>query len=115
MMMNGRHLEDTLLAKFVGCHLQDHGDSLDDEHPADERQQQLLLDHHCNRPDCASKGERTYVPHKNFGGMSVVPKEADGRAHHGAAKNGQFSDLWHALEFEVRREGSVAANVSKDG
>ena len=115
MMMNGRHLEDTLLAQLVGCDLQDHRNGLDDEHAADERQQQFLLDHHRDRSNCASESERTYVSHENFRGMGVVPKKPDGRAHHGAAKNCQLADLRHALQFEVRRKCSVAADIGEHG
>src|SRR5579872_3864189 len=101
MVMNRRHLEDTLLAQFVGCDLQDHGNGLDDEHAAYKRQQQFLLNHDCHCTDCASKSQRAYVSHKNFGWMCVIPKKADGRPHHGPAENGQFSYLWHTLQFEV--------------
>ena len=43
MMVEGRHLENALLAQLVAAHLQNHGDRFDDEDSADEKQQHFLL------------------------------------------------------------------------
>src|SRR5436309_7834159 len=44
VMMDRRHLKDALLAQLVRNHLQDHRERFQHKDPADERQQQLLLD-----------------------------------------------------------------------
>src|ERR1700686_2284976 len=114
-MVDRRHLEDTLLAQFVGSHLQNHGERLNHEHASDERQQKFLFNHYRNRADGAAESERTYVAHEHFRRMGVVPKKTDCRAYHGATKNSQLADLRHAFQLKIGSECSMAADVSEHG
>ena len=60
------------------------------EDPADERQQQFLLDDDRDGADRAAERERAHVAHEYLGRMGVVPEESDARAHHGPAEHRQF-------------------------
>ena len=47
--------------------------------------------------------------------MRVVPEKSNCRAHHGSAKDGEFSDLRHALQLKISREHGMPADVSEHG
>src|ERR1700744_4001916 len=114
MMMKWRHLEDTLFAQLVTANLQDDADGLKNEDAADEGEQQFLFDNNRNSPDGAAQCQRAYIAHKDFRWVSVVPKEANAGADHGAAKDCDLADHRHALKLEVIGKDCVAADVSKD-
>ena len=116
MMMQRRHLEDTLLvAQFVAAHLQHHRDRFEDEDAADERQQQFLADDDGDRADGAAQSQRADVAHEDLRRMGVVPEKSDGCAHHGAAEDGQLADHGHALQFKVVGKDHVAADIGEHG
>src|SRR5262249_34049601 len=46
--------------------------------------------------------------------MCVVPEKPDNRSDHCAAEYGQFSDLWHLLQFQGLGKARVSAHVSKN-
>src|SRR3984893_15715462 len=95
MVMNWRHLKDTFLAQFVRADLENYGQRLDYKNAANKRKKQFLLDHHRHRAYRASQSQRAHVAHKNFRGMSVIPKKSDGCTHHGSAKNCELAHLRH--------------------
>ena len=94
------HLEDALFAELVAADLEHDGERFEDEDAADEGEQQLLADDDGDGADGAAEGQRADVAHEDFGGVGVVPEEADGRADHGSAEDGEFGD--HAACAAVR-------------
>src|ERR1017187_6468576 len=108
-MVDGRHLKNSFLTQLVGADLQNHRERLYDENATDEGQQKLLLDHDCDGANRATECERADVAHEDFGGMRVIPEKSYGGANHGSAKDGQLTDLRHALQFEIGRKRGVAA------
>ncbi len=116
VVMQRSHLEDALfVAQLVTADLEDDRQRLNDEDAADEGQQQLLADDDGDGADGAAEGERTHVAHEDFGGVGVIPEEADGCADHGAAEDGELGDQRHALQLEVVGEDDVAADVGEHG
>ena len=91
------------------------GQRLDDEYPANEGQQQLLLDDDRDRADGAAERERADIAHKNLRRMRVIPEKSDGRANHGTAEDGHLRDLWHLRELEVIGENGVPADIRQYG
>src|SRR5579859_5696113 len=100
-MMERGHLEDALLAQLVAAYLEDDREGLEHEDTADEGEQQLLLDDDGDGADGAAESERADVAHEDFGGVGVVPEEADAGADEGAAEDGELAGEGHALELEV--------------
>src|ERR1035437_10192738 len=116
VVMEGGHLEDSLLVtQLVTADLKNDGDRFEDEDAANEGQQHLLADDDSNRTDGPAQGQRTHVAHKDFRRVGVVPEEADGGAHHGAAENGQLGHFRHVLEFKVVGKNHGAADVGEHG
>src|SRR5215470_13622163 len=115
MMMQGRHLKNALLAQLVRGHLQNHRTRLDDKYSSDERQQKFLLDDHGDGADCTTQSKRAHIAHENFRWVRVVPQESDRRSDHCTAKNGQLTDLRHALKLEIGSERRVPTHVGKNG
>src|ERR1700757_3158829 len=113
--MKRSHLEDALLAELVAADLQHYGKGFEDKDASDERQQQLLADDDGDGADGASEGEGADVSHEDFGGVGVVPEEADAGADHASAEDGHLADERHALKLEVVRENDMSADVGKDG
>ena len=56
-MMNRSHLENPLLAQFVGTHLQNNGQRLYNKDASDKRQEQFLLDDDGHGPNRAAESE----------------------------------------------------------
>ena len=81
------------------CRITDSASS--DEQAADEDEQDLLLDHHGEAADRAAEGERADVAHEDLGGMRVEPEEAERRADHRAAEDGQLAGLRHPGDAQV--------------
>src|SRR5579862_8771946 len=113
-MMEWGHFEDAFLAQLIRANLQNDGKRFNDKHTADERQQEFLLDHDGHGADCPAERQRPNIAHENFGWMGVVPKKPDRASDHGSAKDGQFANLRHTLEFEVGGKCRVAAYVGKN-
>src|SRR5271157_5208372 len=60
MVVNRRHLENALLAKLVGAHLEDLRQRLNHENAPDKWQQQLLLDDDSHGADRSPEGQRSH-------------------------------------------------------
>jgi hypothetical protein len=55
VMVQRGHAEDTLLAELVAADLEDHAGGLGDEDPANDDQQEFLLDEQCDRSRAARR------------------------------------------------------------
>src|SRR5256885_11508146 len=111
-MVQRRHLKYAFLAQLIRPNLKNHRERLKDKYSTNKGQQQLLLNDDRNCPDRSSQGQRSYVTHKDFSRMRVVPEEANAGSDHCSTKDGQLADLWHALQFEVAGKDRVPANIS---
>src|ERR1700733_6342642 len=102
VMVQGRHAEDALAAaQLVAAHLQDDRHRLEIKDPADERQQQLLLDDHSDRGQRAAQRQRAHISHEDLRRMCVVPEKANARARHGPGKDGDFTHQRHTLQLKI--------------
>src|SRR5208337_3221867 len=99
-MVDRRHFENTFLAQLVGTNLQDHRERLDNENTSYERQQQFLLDHNGYGADRAAQRQGADIAHEDFRRMRVVPEKSNSGTDHGSAKDGEFANLRHALQFK---------------
>src|ERR1022692_582046 len=115
-MVDGRHFENAFaVAQLIAAHLKDDGNGFQNEDAADEEQQDFLLDEHGNHGHGAAEAQRTDVAHEDFGGMRVVPQEADASPGHGAAEHGEFAGARIARQLQVLGELRVAAGIGEDG
>src|SRR6266446_7443194 len=73
MVMNGRHAKNALAAQLERTHLQDHGERLDHENAANEKEKDFLLDDDGDHAQGPAQRERAHVAHENLRGMRVVP------------------------------------------
>src|SRR6185437_16633894 len=115
MMVDGGHFEDALFAQLVAADLEDDGKRLNHEDAADKGQQQFLADDDGHGSDGSPEGERAYIAHEDFGGMGVIPEEADAGPHHRSAENGDLADHGHSLKFKVVGKDGMSADVGEDG
>src|ERR1017187_10082577 len=116
VMVDGRHFENAFaVAQLIAAHLKDDGNGFQNEDAADEEQQDFLLDEHGNHGHGAAEAQRTDVAHEDFGGMRVVPQEADASPGHGTAKHGEFAGARIARQLQVLGELRVAAGIGEDG
>src|SRR6266852_5508823 len=93
MMVNGRHTKNTFPAQL---------------------EQNLLLDDHRNDAQRPSKGERTNIAHKKFGGMRVVPQKSQRRSDQRPAQYRQLSNSRDVLNLEIGGPAIVAAHVGQN-
>src|ERR1700731_156662 len=77
MVVDGRHAEDALAAQFERAHLQNHGKCFNNEDTADEKEQDFLLDDHCDGSQRSAQRQGANVAHEDFGGMRVVPEKPE--------------------------------------
>src|ERR1017187_5021513 len=116
VMVDGRHFENAFaVAQLIAAHLKDDGNGFQNEDAADEEQQDFLLDEHGNHGHGAAEAQRTDVAHEDFGGMRVVPQEADASPGHGAAEHGEFAGARIARQLQVLGELRVASGIGEDG
>src|SRR6185369_1763510 len=116
VMMQGRHLKDAFaVTKFVASHLQDHRDGFEHKNASDKEQQNLLLDQYGDYGHRAAQPERAHVAHKDFGGMRVVPEEAETGPGHGAAENSELAGARIARELQILGKFQVAAGIGEHG
>src|SRR2546426_911679 len=76
VVVDRRHPENPLTSQPERCNLEDHRQRLHDEQPADEDQEDLLLDHDGDGPESGPDRHRTDVPKKRPG---TVPAAGIGR------------------------------------
>src|SRR3989339_1631927 len=66
MMMQRRHFKDPPFKKFIGHYLQNYRQSFDHKYPANNYQQELLMQDYCDPGQGRSNRKGTNVPHKSF-------------------------------------------------
>src|SRR5688572_6550655 len=115
VMVERRHLEHSLARELERRDLDDHRGRLGDEHAADDYEQQLLLDEGGYRGEGAAQRQRADIAHENFGGIRVVPKEAEARPHQRAAEDRELRGRREAYEEQVVRKYGVTGNVGQRG
>src|SRR5579863_683325 len=115
VVVQWRHAKNALPGEAIGSHLQNHGDGLNDENAADEKQEHFLFDDDGNYADGATQRKRANIPHENICGVRVVPKKAQRSANQRAAENCQFARVRDVLDVEIAGEARVAGEISQDG
>ena len=80
-----------LLGKLEVEALQEHGQALGEEYPAEQGYQEFLAHEHCAHADDAADGETARIAHEYLRREGVVPEEADERAHKGTHEDGNLS------------------------
>src|SRR3984885_3551235 len=111
MMMQRRHAKNPLPSQLERAYLQNHRHRLDNENPAHKKQQNLLLDNHCDRSQRPAKRQRADIAHKNFRRMRVVPKESERRPDQRAAKHRQLRHARSERDIEICRPSIIAADI----
>src|ERR1700674_2722200 len=114
MVMNRRHAKNALPAQLERAHLQNHGKRFDDEDPANEKEQDFLLDDDRDGAQRSSQRQRANVAHKDFRGMRVVPEKAERSPHQRAAKYRELADARDVLNLEIGGPAVVAAHVGQN-
>src|SRR5258707_10736204 len=114
-MVERRHLEDALAAKLVAAYLEDDRERLQYVDSADEDEQDFLFDEDRDDAERPTQGERAHVPHEDFGGVGVVPEEAQGTAGHGGAEDSELRGTGETGKPEVDGELAMAADVGEHG
>src|SRR5215216_5828086 len=113
VMVDRRHLEHALAGELEGRDLDHDRRRLHHEDATDDDEQQLLLDQDGDRADRAAERERADITHEDFGGVRVVPKEAETRADQRAAEDRHFTSRRKSDQIEVGSELRVARDVGK--
>src|SRR5438093_1969642 len=111
MVMERRHPEDTLAGELEAGDLDDDRGGLDDVEPADQRQEQLGLGQHGQRPDGGAERQRADVAHEDFGRMTVEPEKADRGPDQRAAEDRQLAGAPHVQDLEIVGGAEVAGQV----
>ena len=76
MVVDGGHEEDAFASEFEAEYLEDDRKGFDDEDETDEQEQYLTFAEDGEVGDDAAYGEAAGVAHEEFGGVAVVPEEA---------------------------------------
>ena len=103
VVVERRHPEDPLARELERAHLEDHGDRLDDEEPADEDEEDLLLDEDGDGPERRAEREGARVAHEDLGGVRVEPQEAERGSDDRGAEDRELARAGHVGDEEVRR------------
>src|SRR5215208_4965446 len=107
MMVKRRAAEDTMLLRVVEAvaplavlehvPLQNHRHRLRCEDRAHESEQELGLEKDCDGAEPSTERQRARIAHEHFGGMRVVPEEADQGSNEREAED---RELTGALEIK---------------
>ena len=100
-MVDRRHLEDALLAKFETADLEDHRHCLHHEDAADDDQQELLLRANCRGAERTTDRERSGIAHENFRRVAVEPKETETRTGQRHQEHGKLADVKVVRDHKV--------------
>src|SRR5882762_604808 len=114
MVMDGGHAKDALAAQLERTHLQNHGKRFDYEDPADEKEQDFLLDDNGDGAQRSAQRQRANVTHEDFGWMGVVPEKTERSADERAAEYGELANTRNVLNLEIGGPAVVAAHVSQN-
>ena len=74
-MMKGRHRENAAPGQLKTQHLHDDRDRFEDKNTADDSKEKFLLTTNGDDADHPADGERTGIPHENFGGVTIEPEK----------------------------------------
>src|SRR5215203_6883499 len=98
------HLEDPTPRELVDEYLHHDGDRLDHEETADDGEQKLGLGQHRRGGEHAAYRQRAGIPHKDLGGMGVVPEESHDRSDHRTADHRHVVLALEKGDRRVRQE-----------
>ena len=85
VVVDGRHEEDPPPGQPEAHDLDDDADRLEEEDPAEDGREELVLGEDGAHPEPAAERQRADVPHEHLRRVGVVPEEADAGADHGPA------------------------------
>ena len=105
---------DVLAAPFgelIHLRLQDDTHTLHQEHPAKDRQEQLLVDNHGAHTYNAAYGEAARVAHEDLRRETVPPEEAYQRTHECRKKHYQFLAARDVHHIEIVRKHHIATDI----
>ena len=89
---------------------------LEHEHASDDHEQQFLLDQNGDGAKRRAERERSDVAHEDFGGIRVVPEEAERRADERAAEDASAPiPARKCSSQQVLGEHSIADDVGERG
>src|SRR5262245_3494966 len=111
VMVNRRHLEHALAGELEGGDLDDHRERFHDEHAADDRQQQFLLDQDRHGSQGTTERQRSHIAHEDVGGIRVVPEEPEACPDESPAKDRQLAGWSEPDEQQILREHGVSRDV----
>jgi hypothetical protein len=114
VVVNRRHAKDPFAVEAERSHLHDDREGLHDKDAADDEQHQFLLGNDGNRPQGAAEGEAADIAHKDLGGVSVEPEEAEPRPDHSATEDAELAGAIDAGDLQVRCHLKVAGGISED-
>src|ERR1700687_3699807 len=108
MMVNWGHAENALAPQLERPHLQNHGKRFNYEYSPHEKQQNFLLNDDRNNSQRAASREGTYIAHKDFSRVRVVPQKTKRSPDQRAAKNGKFADARDVLDLQIGGTAKIA-------
>ena len=94
--------------------LQDHAHHFADEYAADHQQKELALEQNRHRAERTAERERARVAHEDLRRERVEPQEADARAEHGGAEDGELPGPAHVKDEQVRARVDATEQVGED-
>src|SRR3954465_2996394 len=103
-MMDRRHQEEPLPGELERDDLGNHGEALEEEDPAEDDREELVLREDGDHPEAAAESERADVSHEDLRGGRVVPEEADAGADHGPAEDGELPRARDERDVEIARD-----------
>ena len=114
MVVNGCHQEHPIAGHFEVSDLNYHAERFDNEQPANDHENDLVLCSNCDGPQGAAKCERARVAHEHSRRRSIVPQEAQTAPYEGCRKNQDLACTGHVVNIEIAGEIDATHRVGND-
>ena len=102
------------LVEFIDLRLQNHTDALHEEHTAENRHEQLLMDDHRADADDTADGEAAGVTQEDLSGETVEPEITDQCADEGREEDYQFFGAGDVHHIEILCPHDTTGGVGED-
>src|SRR5262245_2276223 len=115
VVVDRRHPENALAPRLVRGDLHDDGERLGDEQPADDDEEELLLDQDRDRAERTPESHRADVAHEDLRGVRVEPEEPERGAEQRPAENRQLARALDERDRQVVGDDRVPRGVGEEG
>ena len=107
------HMLSALLEKLIGLCLHNHTHALHEEHAAQHRHQQLLMNHHRTHTDNTAHRQTAGIAHEHLSRESVKPQITHQRTDERSQENHQFFAAGDVHHIEILRPNDTTACISE--